>query len=325
MVRHSHPDDESFLQRGLSAVRPGGGAAGTDPCLDANLLAGLAEGRLLPAERETAEAHLAVCDACRGLALRMVQARPPANRSSLRTWSWQTAGWLAAAAILVASVVWAWRDLPTVDAQLVAQAERLRQDASDLLDDFAPLDRGERLRPGAGAVRSGPLRPISPAATILESRPSLRWESPQGSGRVSVSMRSADGSVVFDEAVDGQTLAYPESAASLVSGTSYEWSITDLRGLSSSERAFRVADEAERDRFMAGLRTIRARATPELAELLCAHFALRRNVLAEAEAAARRALARDAQDRVARETLYQVLVRLGSAEAEATHTQGKGQ
>ena len=325
MVHHSHLDDESFLRRGLSALPPTPGAPGADPCLDSNLLAGLAAGRLLPAEREAVEAHLAVCDACRGLALRMAPERPSATNwpkdarpgSRLRVW------WLAAAAILVGGIVWAWGETPPADVQLVAQAERLRQQEPDLLADLVPLDHGERLRPREGAVRGGPLRLIWPAGTILETRPQPRWESPERSGSVVVSMRAADGSVGFRETVDGQTLAFPESAASLAPGTSYEWSITDRRRLASSELAFRVADEAQHDRVVAALRTIRASAPPEFAELLCAHFALRHHVLAEAEAAARRALTLDAQDHVARETLYQVLVRLGSAEAEQVLVQEK--
>jgi hypothetical protein len=304
---------------GLPSTAPG------HTCPDANLLAGLMSDALLVEERAGVEQHLAGCSSCRAMVARMAKKHVTIGARAPWSVTARGLGWLcvAAAAAFVVGLVWLRSEArPARQAQLVAAAARLRAESPDLLAALVPLSDDERRHGPESPLRSGPLRALAPSGVVVDRRPALRWEARDTQHAVVVSLRAADGALVFQQRIEGTGLEYPAHAPDLVAGD-YEWDVADSASVSSATRTFTVADDAESARIRAALRTIDARGPPPLVPLLRAHLCLRLRMWSEAEAAARQDVAQHGGDLVGRETLYQALVRLGSVEADRIHFEGR--
>jgi hypothetical protein len=220
----------------------------------------------------------------------------------------------------------------SLDKVLVASARELAAARPDLFDGFRPLDHRERLEPVHRTERGAwDPRPIHPAGAILETRPEFLWEprSPATGARVVLLHR---GTPVWTApaparaGLDVVRLPYPSDEAPLEPGRAYEWEVVAAGPLGSVQgaRSFRVLSPRDRARFEEAVREIETRAPREARELLRAHLAIRRELLGEAEAAARAAFRERPAEPVVRETLFHALRLRSDPEAETLDPAGPG-
>ncbi|MGH7149977.1 MAG: zf-HC2 domain-containing protein [Planctomycetota bacterium] len=338
------PEDDSVFEFLVRGFAPEGGTVGAEACPGENLLAGLADGSLIPEERERLERHLLRCKRCASVAAFLPRmgltgeggrARTPIPREAGRreesagakpTWRGALRPWLAAAAVLVAvagvavgpHLLRALRYRPGAhsEARLIASARSLARTRPDLFGDFVPLDRAERLA-APPTLRSGGPALLYPAGKVREARPTFRWESGTGSGEYEVVLRKENGTEVWRRLSATASLAYPTDERGLAAGLRYVWEVaaTGPGGEDRSQRVFEAASPEESAALGSCLGVIRGTVPEETRDLLAAHLALRRGFYSEAEEIARAYLASRPEDPIGRETLYQVLRRLGSSEA----------
>ncbi|HET6203580.1 MAG TPA: zf-HC2 domain-containing protein [Planctomycetota bacterium] len=335
------PEEDPVLAFLVGRFGPEDSGAGGEPCPGENLLAGLADGALLPEERERLERHLGGCEACASVAAALGRAglagegRTERPRALLHPGAGRGGGaegarrflrpLLAAAALLIGVLGIAFgppllralgRSADT-DALLVASAQSLSRARPDLFGGFSPVPRAERVAPPP-LYRGGDLLLVYPAGRIREVRPSFRWE-PDGDAKdYEVVVRTEEGAVVWRARTPTPSLAYPGGERDLDAGVRYVWEVSanGPREQRSSRRDFEVASPSERARLESGVSLIREHAPERVRDLLAAHFALRRGFYGDAEEAARAYFGRRPEDPVGRETLLHVLRRLGSSEAD---------
>ena len=282
------------------------------PCPDRNLVAGLAEDRLLPEERRSVEAHMEACAPCRErVAAVRASLAPVAPASAVGAGRPRL---LAAAAVLLAaaglSLSWwrPWGDgapAPEGDAALLAAAEALGRERPDLLRGFRPLDRAERTaRPGL--LRGNGGGPRSPAGRLLDPRPPFRWEVPPGVEAWRFRLfRQGDGAVLVEADCPGPPFLLPAVAPRLEEGVDYLWEAAAEGPLGREEirTTFSVAAQAECRALAAAAEAIDRSAPPGTAAVLKAHVAIRRGFFQEAERILREEAGGGAGDAAARETL----------------------
>jgi hypothetical protein len=313
----NNPEDrvlETFFRRATLE----GGELG--PCPDPSVLAGLAEDRLLPEERQAVEEHVAICPKCLEVVGVLVrQARPPVARKPARVWFLLAAACVIA--VLALGIVLVGKgSLPEetdTDAVLVAAAEDLARTRPDLFTGFRPLDREERLAARSPVQRGGGPVPLLPVNTVLKTRPVFTWEGIAPAEKVEVSLLRAGRGTLWKRAARGTELAYPDDVAALEAGVRYVWKIScsGVLGREEARRAFRVASLTDRRTFQEAVRIIDEEVPVETRLLLRAHLAIRRGFLAEAERAGWAHLRADPGDEVGRETLFHVLAAISSSEA----------
>jgi hypothetical protein len=293
---------EAVMRRGPS---PPGAAAG--PCPSENALAALAEGALLPEERESVERHVAGCGECLDVVASLARELPtpvaaerPARHGAARFLP------LAAAILLAAIGLMAWRALRgggSTAEMLVASAQQLSSSRPDLFGDFQPLRSDELAQRGDVRVRGG-TRLHAPAGTILETRPTFEWDTSRGAGARRVEVLDASGNVVVD-AQCGSPCSYSTALAPLQEGGRYTWRLT-IEGPFGSETTslgFSVASASDRADFDAASAEI-DRVVPEgVRDLLRAHLALRRDLRTEATRFAQRHVDAAPDDELGRQTL----------------------
>lgn len=331
MGGQTSPDEDPVL-RILSCRPPADAPAAARPCPEADLLAAFAEGRLLAFELATVEAHVAACEECREAVALLMEAEtaPAAGEESVPVrwtapppsrWSWSR-GFAAAAGILVLAGLagWVlWRDgtepgPPGTDARLVAAAADLRRSDPGLFSGFAPLSAAE-LAASPPVVRSGgPVKALSPAGTVLATRPAFRWEADREDAVSELTLMTNDGRAVWKRRVPSgrgtQTFDYPGDAPPLEAGGAYLFEIGGETG------GFRVATDDLRALHGRRMSAIDAAVPAPLRHLLKTHVALRHDLLAEAETAVREHLRGDPGERVGRDTLRFLLRKIGAAEGE---------
>jgi hypothetical protein len=257
------------------------GAIGRAGCLDANALAGLAEGRLDEAERDQALAHLVVCPDCRDVASELtahVEAAPPA-RAARR--GWRTGVAAAAAAVLVAfGVHVATRTRGGGDAEtrdrLVAAARDLSKAAPGLRLD--PLTDAELAVRDADLLRGdGDL--ASPRGKVLDPRPTFAWPVVPGARTYAVTLLDATGRL-WREETTATELRPPDP---LAPGASYVWTLEADDPLSvRTTAAFEVVPVEEAAAWARLAAEAERRVPAPLASLLLAHAALRQDLAADA-------------------------------------------
>lgn len=325
-----------FRKRPPPARNPG-------PCPDALELAGYGDGRLLPAERDRIEAHLARCADClenvAGIEEGGFTEEEAAGMPSVKLTpsGAQRRGWpaLAAAAAILLLAAGLWHlvgdegeaspvHTPGVDSRLFSAARELERDLPETFAGFVPLDRDRRQNPDRPVLRGEAARALSPAFRILSDRPSFRWASAPGSAAYDVIVMSSRG-IVFRRPhsasadADGTvTMPYPVDAPSLLAGEVYTWSPSgaDDFGVPRVPLSISVASPAERERLRRGLEEIAIRSPSTEAAVLQAHFAIHLGLLVEGERLARAALAAEPGiASAARETLYVINESLGTPEA----------
>jgi hypothetical protein len=267
-------------------------------CPDPGLLAGYAEDRLLPRERAFVEAHLVRCDDCRGVVVGMPPVRRPAF---LRPWM----ALIPVAAALLLFLLPA-TPAPGTEVALASAAKEFG---------FRPLDHAERLAPALLPKRGGALPLLRPAGKVLEPRPEFRWERVPAVAAWTVSLSTADGTLLWSEKAAGDRLPFPATREALRPGARY---LVEVRGegplgTETARRVFAVASEKERTDYETTFKAIDTRAPAALRPLLEAHLALRAGLAAVAAAPARAAVTASPSDAVARETLDRILEDLGEA------------
>jgi len=298
------PSDDRLAE---VAARGRPASSSAAPCPDAGLLAGFAEDRLVAAERDEIEAHLAACDACRAVVVELVPDDAVAAAPAWIHRPWRFAIPAAAAVLVAAVVVLASlrRSSATdTDEALVASAADLAVARPDLFGGFRPLRHGEDVA-AALSQKRGALALFAPAGKVLDSRPAFRWEAVPGVASWRVSLFTADGERLWSEESAQSALAFPTGRAELAPGKRYIWEAAGdgPRGPEGSRRAFDVATVEERRAFDDAAREIDARAPERLRPLLRAQFALRRGCLVAAQAAADEFVRRNPGDAAGRATL----------------------
>jgi hypothetical protein len=264
--------------------------------LDPNEVAAYVAGRLTPRERASFEAR-AAADPEAQLLLRALREDAAPRRA--RLWS------LAAAVVLVAvgGSLWLARERrgeESVHDRLVAAAADLARAEPVSFASFEPF-RAEELAATESAMRGG-ARWVAPRGTVLTPPTELRWRNAPGSEEVAVSIEGPD--VAWKQALRGERAPAP----ALVPGR-YVVTLRPVGSLAAQESraAFVVADGALRTEHERGVTAIRSRAPADLADLLIAHWALRRGLREEAREAATRARERSAPVREAADALLRHL------------------
>lgn len=320
-------DEERTLEFLVGRFPPGGTAREPDDCPDRNLMAGLADGTLLPEERRSLENHLARCEFCGRLASELVrggageQERPEEDRPRRRrVITWPRMVLAAASLVAIVGAGWWLRQLKTAptgtEAWLQQVAQRLVEERPALFAGFHPLSPDElRARP---PVARGGIELGFPVGKVIERRPVFRWRTAPGVTRWSVTLRRQEGTLLWTESSRETKLTYPTKGAALEPGGTYLWEVQGKSPLGTVDgaRAFTVATDQERRRFENACGEIQRLADPGVALLVTAHYAVRRDFLGEAERAARAAWRRRADDPIVRETLVYVLRQLKSSDVD---------
>jgi hypothetical protein len=212
---------DELLQRQFVAEE----LASTTSCLDEETLAAWFDDRLTPAERETAEIHLAGCSRCQAILAAMVRIEPPAAAApGVLPLSRRWAGWFvpaAAAAVIAVVAVWAVvgrGPAPTQVADTMARAETAERAPSPPA--VAPPrdaagDSASSLRQEAARVPTGTPGPEPAAKTRSPSRPAAS-ATPQGADQerrdVQESIVTQDNAATRDSAVPQDKLSAPPEA-----------------------------------------------------------------------------------------------------------------
>ncbi len=278
------PTDDPISSEILERLLSSGPADG--PCLDADAVAALAEGRLCGDRRTAAMRHVASCADCRSWVADTAESLDD-GRVVVRRWRPAMAA--AAAAALVAALGW-WAVRASAPASpremVVAAADRMRDGHADVFGEFRPLTNAELAEPGPDAERGG-MTLVTPAMSFIEGRPVFAWQPVAAATGYAVSARDEDGAVLFELESSEPRLAYPQALPPIASGTRFVWKVTargpmgEVRG---SRAARRLGDE-EAVRYRRGLELLRADAPGRDGAILAAHWAIRFGLLAEAREA----------------------------------------
>jgi hypothetical protein len=103
--------------------------------------------------------------------------------------------------------------------------------------------RATGLAQGGVIVRSGGLRPVAPAFTVLEEAPEFVWYDLRYGVRYRFTLVEDGGPVVFETDTDARKLHLPASLM-LRRGAQYRWRVTPASGEArGGEIVFRVADD----------------------------------------------------------------------------------
>ncbi len=258
------------------------------------MLAGFAEGRLSPGEREAFLDHADRCDACREVSLAL--AASPGVRATAAAASRPRRRALAIAAAVAVAVgtsvflaVRGSRGSRDSLEDVAALAAALRAEDPALFADFVPL-RDEDLRPAP--VERGGFVVRTPAGRIVERRPGMEWEPVAGATRYDVSVLDEEGVRLWSGASAAASIAWPHGVPDAREGGRYVVEVVARAPVEeTARRAFDVASAADRARFDLAMASIERRGGTPLAALAKAHFALRAGWLAAADASLARYLA----------------------------------
>jgi hypothetical protein len=345
-------DDDMAAESLVRAVADGGAATAGRACPEPNLLAGFAERSLSGIEAEAVAAHASACAACRTALADLAGAGVmPESREGVaaplslgayraRTrWFARPRAYAAAALVLVAVGAGLWalgRDRAgepppdgdarqVVDARLVAAARDLGAKHPEQFLRFVPLSAAERAADAGGRERGG-LRLLAPSDVVLHGWPKFRWVAVPGVSRYEVRLAREGGPTLLTRTVEDTSLAFPSDVNALEPGAPYVWTVAVepvLGGRTEARRTFAVAPKALAGDLEAVSRALGS-APEDLRLLLAAHWALRHELVGEAEQLARAHVERFPADAVGRETLRHVLLRQGSPEAEAWDERAPG-
>jgi hypothetical protein len=319
---HTGNAGDGELPAGFAARRHAGGIGAPGVCPDPGLVAGLAEGRLLEFEADAVAEHVGGCGACRSLVAELVRGGPvygfpvpgarPARRGHLMRW---LVGLASASGLVAAVTIAAGRPRDTRETVL-ASARHLAAARPDLFGEFEPLTSGRSAPP---SPTRGALALYAPAGTVLDTRPVFRWESVPGVTNWTVTLKTAEGDVVWTEETGQPSLPFPASRKTLAPGIRY---ICNVRGASplgaeQAQRAFDVAGEVERRAFAECEHEVERLVPATLRHLVLAQVALHRGLYAVAQTEAERFARAAPGDAFGAETLAAVRRAIGEPQPEA--------
>jgi len=312
-------DEERVLELLLGGRAPPGDGPG-GPCPPVEVLAGLAERRLLDEERRSVERHVLGCEDCRSLVATLVDegAASAAGRLVRLPGLWRA---LAAAAILLsvtAMGITLWNRNRDTDERLLAVAAELGRERPELFSGFRPLSRAERLndprervRAGGGLVLRAPVGKVRDAASRFD------WTMVPGVTGYELALFD-DKSRLWKGSVAAPPFTLPQGGPALRPGIVHLWKVTAQgpTGDLEAKAPFEIATPEEVRSLDAAFREIEARAPRRLRRLLEAQLALRLGFLEDAERSARAYVEGWPEDVVGRETLFQAQARLGRPDAD---------
>ncbi len=257
-----------------------------EPCPDDNLVAAWAERRLEGERLARVEEHLSRCDACRaaGGELRGEFAIP--SLSTARASRGVRLRAVAAAALLAlgaGALYVARRPGPSAsdEARLVEVAQRLSREHPELYADLKLVDAAERAATSTDVTRAG-LAVLEPAGTIFPGSPRMACTEVAGATSYEFTLYDARGKMIWRRPSGAATTLAAADRPELDDGTYIvDVAATGALGKASASRTFRVASAAARTGWGQAVETVR-RAEPDLADLVLAHLAVRRDYLLEA-------------------------------------------
>jgi len=311
------PEDKEIFMKLIRKFSPRSGDCG--PCPDAELLAGFAGGSLLREEQEAVERHLAGCEHCLRLAAGLAKEETEAVViRSKRPIKLLAASLLFALALAGGLFLLQNRgtDLSPLDPVegLAAAARKLALLQPERFGRFRPIPREALRNPPVAVLRGTRIPVIHPAGKTLNTRPHFRWEAVPLAAGYRLFLMTDAGKPVWEASARSESLAYPAQEKPLVPGQAYFFTVTAENR--KGHRRFQVASNPERQALESAFRTMDT-CTPEpVRPLLKAHFALQEDFLEEAEIEARRYVRSAPAELIGRETLFCVLKRLGSPEAD---------
>jgi len=225
-----------------TSARPG--AKATADCLPPERLAAYQDGKLTQAERATAQAHLAVCDACLGqlAALSRAAAAQDTEAGVPQSLVARAAALFTPTAPVRAPTRWRWA-MPLAAAAMLLLALNLALQRAPGPD----REPGGMPAPQSRIVNGEVLLPrlLAPAegGVVLPQEQVFRWSEVPGALFYDVRLVSLDGDLLLRERVDGTRWLIPNSMK-LEPGQEYfvrvDAYLDDARYLSSEHRLFRV-------------------------------------------------------------------------------------
>jgi hypothetical protein len=321
-------------------------APGPDPgpCPDPDSLAGFFEQRLLGRERAVIEAHLAACGDCRGLLWDLSRAAggAPALGSATRSMGLRLDGpfgrrWAAAAILLLAVAAGLWRWVgrgaesdPDLAALVRASLAALAVEDAGVPQGFEVPSIADLSRPSSPLMRGqGGLRLLAPREAVLEAPGEILWSGALGAASFELLVLDGEGRRRFLAEIRGDALARRGPDGDLVLAWPVDaqpapgdapWTLR-LRarapaGELEAHSVFRILDAEEARRHREAAARLVARLQGPACDLALAHLALARGLFAEALPHARAAVSKAPSDAFARATLWHVLDRLASPEAD---------
>lgn len=275
-------DDERLAE--LLTRRSPAAAAGD--CPDADVVAGLVERRLAADERAVLVRHLAGCPACRQWVSELDEVCADSTgaggvRGRLLGFPWKSLA--AVAAVAAVAVVWwsAQGETRLDDTALIAAVDDLRERNGGVFAGFEPVGPAERARPGA-AVERGGLRLEWPRGALLRDRPHFVWPEVAGAGSYTLTVRTADGSIVLRKETSDPGFGLGGGDEPLPAGD-LVWRVeaTGPSGTTSGSAAIRILSPDEMTRYQDGddiiLRTAPERMRPALQANWALHWGLLRH------------------------------------------------
>lgn len=309
------------------AARPAAEAA---PCPDELQLAGYAEERLLPGERDALETHLASCSRCRESVAALAREnaapadpeeapRPAVERGRAPTLLRFAPLLAAAAALLLALGWWMARAPPRTTLTLAVAARELATADPVQFAGFLPLSPEELCADPRPVLRASRPRGLTPRGVVDEARPRIEWEPVRLAERYEVSIVDEGGALRLQWSGAQAGLDWPADAAPLPRDAACVVTVvaSGPLGETRASASFRVAGEAESQAAAAAEATIGRVVDPPLRDLFAAHWLLRGDRPGQAAAAARRFLVARPEDPAGRLALFQALARLDASEADA--------
>ena len=337
-------DDDTAAE---SVTRHVAGDGATATCPDGNLLAGFAERTLTVAETEAVATHASGCAACRSTLVDLAAAlgRGGRRRHTRRARAVPRAGPRGVDEEPCARTA--------CGGPQALRGRRARARGSRRGDlgacpraqrDSAARPRttpgGGRTRPRGGAAAARGLRAAragrdrtsrrrrSSAAASASSRrrtscspgrPTFRWLPVGGVTRYEVRLAKDGGATLFTRTSETPALDYPADVPALEPGGRYVWTVAVeavLGGRTEARRTFAVATPETSAKFAASTRALAEHAPEDLVDLLAAHWALRHDLVAEAERFASAYSAKQRSDALGMRTLLHVWRRQGVPEGQ---------
>ena len=209
--------------------------------------------------------------------------------------------------VALAVVAWFLLSLggPT-DNDLVRAVRGLAREHEGALVEFHPISRYERLSKAVSIEDAQDIVRLSPHRVVLSARPTFLWRIPQAMDSMVVRLLGDRGVELWSQAVEGNSLEYPEDQPDLVRGRMYSWEFEGKGpdGALENRGPFLVLSEEEAEAYRRDAELLASIADSEVAAILQLHYALRRQASDEIQRLA--PIVREMKSAMAAETVWMV-------------------